>query len=90
MEQTVEQVVRRELGEVIPCPEWHDCKSGRGMSGEKCSDTCSIYGCNVQSDHSALNRIYHQLGVNGNLQERHRVNQVVREEVVAGRFKYRE
>lgn len=85
----IEESVRVALRSLIPCPKYKDCVTGRNMSKDRCSDTCSIYGCSVAQEHSALYQILQKADINGNIAARRQVISVMRKEISSGNIGYK-
>lgn len=84
---TVEDTVKEALQRISPCPRYDSaCVTAPLMSRLN----CSIYGCNVAKEHSALYKICNELHVNGDLKKRRQITQLVRNEVAEGRYQFGE
>lgn len=82
MVNNIEETAKEFLQKLSPCPRYESCVTAKTTN----SLNCSVYGCNAANEHSAIERIYSELHINGNLKQRREVIQIVKNEIAHGRF----
>lgn len=82
----LEGSVTEALHNLSHCPRYSNCVTARVTS----SLNCSIYGCNVSKEHSALYQICQNMGINGSKERKVMTIGNIRREVSQARYQYRE